>query len=483
MCGGIHHSSRHGSTTIHRGQLPRDARCALPVSTKVPPLAQRRALPRERNDGRVRTQRCHRRMRARPHRSPGRRFLELDATPGSGHVPAARAVGVPTARAQAPTPPPPQPAPAPGAQEKAPEPTTEGLGLDLTEDAKKPSPSTVVRSQRQGEGRAGARRAVAGRGRPGEEHPAQGLPQDPPLRAAPHHLRLGERPVLLEVGRCSLRGSFFLSDTLAVAVHASIYDLLPTDDVRTAKANFQSRIFYSVPKWSVAGRRGVEPDLRQGHHLQHHHPLRRLHPRRAGRAVERHLLDAARLQEPRSGSTRGPNIAAEFGHRPALHDHRLAEREPGADRHQPTWTSRRAPTRARSRTSWRSTPASRCSSRSGAPGGSPSERPARRRGAAGRPRRSAPRRPAAPARTLAPSDSEAGDTAALDRDIGPLKDRIPPVTGHPFRHGAAASRSRPPSASASATRSGPSTWWVPPSPTTSPRPSASRCAAATRSPR
>ena len=32
---------------------------------------------------------------------------------------------------------------------------------------------------------------------------------------------------------------------------------------------------------------------------------------------------------------------------------------------------------------------------------------------------------------LAPS-SEAGDTAAVDRDIGPLKDRIPPVTGHTF---------------------------------------------------
>jgi outer membrane beta-barrel protein len=32
---------------------------------------------------------------------------------------------------------------------------------------------------------------------------------------------------------------------------------------------------------------------------------------------------------------------------------------------------------------------------------------------------------------LVPS-SEAGDTAAVDRDIGPLKDRIPPVTGHTF---------------------------------------------------
>ena len=41
--------------------------------------------------------------------------------------------------------------------------------------------------------------------------------------------------------------------------------------------------------------------------------------------------------------------------------------------------------------------------------------------------------PAARAQTgdLSPS-TEAGDTAALDRDIGPLKDRVPPVTGYTF---------------------------------------------------
>src|SRR5215468_12524588 len=39
--------------------------------------------------------------------------------------------------------------------------------------------------------------------------------------------------------------------------------------------------------------------------------------------------------------------------------------------------------------------------------------------------------PAARAQDLAPS-TEAGDTAALDRDIGPLKDRVPPVTGYTF---------------------------------------------------
>lgn len=35
------------------------------------------------------------------------------------------------------------------------------------------------------------------------------------------------------------------------------------------------------------------------------------------------------------------------------------------------------------------------------------------------------------AQDVAPA-AEAGDTASLDRDIGPLKDRIPPVTGHTF---------------------------------------------------
>jgi len=44
--------------------------------------------------------------------------------------------------------------------------------------------------------------------------------------------------------------------------------------------------------------------------------------------------------------------------------------------------------------------------------------------------------PTAPAPAAAPDTSpafEAGDTAAMDRDIGPLKDRVPPVTGYTFR--------------------------------------------------
>ena len=50
--------------------------------------------------------------------------------------------------------------------------------------------------------------------------------------------------------------------------------------------------------------------------------------------------------------------------------------------------------------------------------------------------RPAPAPAQAPAPAAAPDVSpsfEAGDTAAMDRDIGPLKDRVPPVTGYTFR--------------------------------------------------
>ena len=56
----------------------------------------------------------------------------------------------------------------------------------------------------------------------------------------------------------NIRGAYYLADTLALAGRfswmgvfgSSVY---PNDDVRTAKRNFQSRIFYSVPQWSTMG--------------------------------------------------------------------------------------------------------------------------------------------------------------------------------------------------------------------------------------
>ncbi len=51
----------------------------------------------------------------------------------------------------------------------------------------------------------------------------------------------------------SLRGTYFLADTLGISAHGSWYQVNPTDNVTIAKRNFQSRIYYSVPQWSLLG--------------------------------------------------------------------------------------------------------------------------------------------------------------------------------------------------------------------------------------
>jgi outer membrane beta-barrel protein len=217
------------------------------------------------------------------------------------------------ARAQAPTPPPPtQPAPAPGAQqEKPPEPTTEGLGLDLTEDAKKPPPSTVT--------------LPSDKVKDAPVLDEQALVEDDRVKSI-------QRKVFVKTHRFellptifvsvndpyyskwggALRGSFFLSDTLAVAVHASVYDLLPTDDVRTAKANFQSRIFYSVPKWSVLG--AVEWSPIYGKATIFNSIIHFDGFILGGLGALWSDTSSTPLDSKNpSGPTRGPNIAAEFG--------------------------------------------------------------------------------------------------------------------------------------------------------------------------
>jgi len=217
------------------------------------------------------------------------------------------------ARAQAPTSPPPtQPAPAPGAQqEKPPEPTTEGLGLDLTEDAKKPPPSTVT--------------LPSDKVKDAPVLDEQALVEDDRVKSI-------QRKVFVKTHRFellptifvsvndpyyskwggALRGSFFLSDTLAVAVHASVYDLLPTDDVRTAKANFQSRIFYSVPKWSVLG--AVEWSPIYGKATIFNSIIHFDGFILGGLGALWSDTSSTPLDSKNpSGPTRGPNIAAEFG--------------------------------------------------------------------------------------------------------------------------------------------------------------------------
>jgi outer membrane beta-barrel protein len=51
----------------------------------------------------------------------------------------------------------------------------------------------------------------------------------------------------------ALRAAFYPADSLAISARFSLMQTLPTDDVRTAKRNLNSRIFFSVPIWSLMG--------------------------------------------------------------------------------------------------------------------------------------------------------------------------------------------------------------------------------------
>jgi len=206
-----------------------------------------------------------------------------------------------------------QPAPPPPpAQDKPPEPTTEGLGLDISEEAKKPPPQTVQLP---------TSRALS-------DAPVldeQSLVEDDRVKSI-------QRKVFLKTHRFellptlfvsvndpyyskwggSLRGSFFLSDTLAVAVHASVYDLLPTDDVKTAKANFQSRIFYSKPRWSLLGAVEWSPIYGKATIFNNIIHFDGFILGGLGAVWSETSSTPLDTQNP-SGPTRGPNIAGEFG--------------------------------------------------------------------------------------------------------------------------------------------------------------------------
>ena len=138
----------------------------------------------------------------------------------------------------------------------------EGLGLDLTEEAKK-------EEQKKDEQQKGNKAA------------ADKQPPTPPPTLGEREIiqedrvKSVQRKVYLKKHRFELapsvstsindpyyskyavniRGAFYLADTVAVAARfswlgafGSAY-VYPNDDVRTAKRNFQSRIFFSVPQW------------------------------------------------------------------------------------------------------------------------------------------------------------------------------------------------------------------------------------------
>jgi outer membrane beta-barrel protein len=153
--------------------------------------------------------------------------------------------------AQTPTQPPP-PTPPPGTAPSAPaQQTTEGLGLDLTEEQKKTPSAVTLPSERRSDAPILDERQLT------QEDRVKSIQRKVFLKT--HRFELlptifvsVNDPYYSKWGG-SVRGSYFLSDTLAISAHASVYQLLATDDVRTAKATFQSRIFYSKPQWSMLG--------------------------------------------------------------------------------------------------------------------------------------------------------------------------------------------------------------------------------------
>ncbi|MBS1149009.1 MAG: hypothetical protein H6Q89_707 [Myxococcaceae bacterium] len=69
---------------------------------------------------------------------------------------------------------------------------------------------------------------------------------------APYVLLTVNDPYYTKMGG-AIRAAFYPADSLALSVRGSYLAVIPSDDVKIAKRVFQSRIFYSVPNWSVMG--------------------------------------------------------------------------------------------------------------------------------------------------------------------------------------------------------------------------------------
>ncbi|MCP3097709.1 outer membrane beta-barrel domain-containing protein [Myxococcus sp. K15C18031901] len=150
----------------------------------------------------------------------------------------------------------------------APAQSQEGMGLDLTEETQ-PKSSDESPTPPPAED---ATPAVASKSVEEEAPPPEALP---PLTDITQEDRVKsfQRKVYRKKGRfeltpaitvsvndpfyskvgASLRGAYYLADTLAISARGSWMQVVPSDDVRTAKRTFNSKIYNSVPNWSAMG--------------------------------------------------------------------------------------------------------------------------------------------------------------------------------------------------------------------------------------
>lgn len=147
-------------------------------------------------------------------------------------------------------------------------------GLDLTDDAKKEAPKKPKEAEGLDFSADAAKKTPPPKEKPADEprkvaKPDQGpaverdVTQDDRVKSVQRKLYVKRGrfelapsvvinvndPYYTKVGG-SLRAAFHIADSLAVAARFTLMQTAPTDDVRVAKKNLQSKIFYSVPYWS-----------------------------------------------------------------------------------------------------------------------------------------------------------------------------------------------------------------------------------------
>jgi outer membrane beta-barrel protein len=144
-----------------------------------------------------------------------------------------------------------------------------GLGLDLTDDGQKTEPEKAPEEAKpEKSSRSSSSAAAAEAAKPPE--PSLFSERD---ITAEDRVKSVQRKLYLKRGRFELapfvtasvndpyytkfgltvRGSYFLADTLAISARFAALQVLPTEDVDTARDNFNSKIFYSQPFYSLLG--------------------------------------------------------------------------------------------------------------------------------------------------------------------------------------------------------------------------------------
>ena len=191
------------------------------------------------------------------------------------------------------------------------------FGLDLTDDSPPPPaeeppapPPTPAPAPVEGEG--AARAPVAAKAAPAgseleitQADRVRSIQRKVYLKKGrfelmPHALYSVNDPYYSKTG-VGLAANYFLADTLAVGLRGTWMAVLPSDDVRTAKRNFQSRIFYSVPQWAAMADVQWSPvygKIAVGNSILH---------------FDGYLVGGAGVVYTETSATRGLNVAADLG--------------------------------------------------------------------------------------------------------------------------------------------------------------------------